>query len=136
MATTGFLNGTSMLLFVDGTAIGGTTSHSMSKSANMRDTTTKDSGAEEEVLPGLRSRSITFDGFVAWDASFGFEELDNLIENGTKVVLRFTADITGDAYFIADAFLESLDFDAPTEDNITFSGTFRVTGGMRRKTFT
>ena len=91
-------------------------------------------------MPGipfsLNILAISFDGFVSWDDSYGFDELDGLIENGTLVTLRFTADVTGDSYFIASAYLESLEFDAPTEDNVTYSGTFHVTGGMRKKAFT
>ena len=136
MATTGILNGTKLLLYVDGVAIGSTTSHSMSASVNMRDSTTKDSGGFEEVLPGLWSGSIGFDGFVAWDDAYNQEELFVLSREKTKVKLRFTADETGDSYFIADAYLESIDTEAGTEENVTFSGSFKVTGGIRRKTFT
>ena len=136
MATTGILDGTTLLLFVDGVAIGGTTSHSMSNSVNMRDATTKDSGGDEEVLPGTRSSNIDFEGFAAFDATKGFTDLFDLQKAKTKVILKFSGEVTGDDYFIANAFLESLDTDAPVDDNVTFSGSFHVTGGVRRKTFT
>ena len=48
MATTGKLNGTLMLLYVDGTAISSTTSHSLSYEMATRDATTKDSQGYEE----------------------------------------------------------------------------------------
>lgn len=121
---------------MDGTAVGSTTSHSMSASVNMRDATTKDSGGFEESLPGLWSGGIGFEGFVAWDETYGFDELFDLSRSKTKVKLRFTGDTTGDTYFICDAYLESVDLDAPTEDNVSMSGSFKVTGGIRRKTFT
>lgn len=54
MASIGILNGTALLVFVDGTAIGATTSHDLSFNQALRDATTKDSGAFEEVLPRLR----------------------------------------------------------------------------------
>jgi len=107
MASTGILDGTTLLLYVDGTAIGGTTSHSRSQSVAMRDSTTKDSGGNEEVLPGLWSGSYSFDGFVAYDDTYGWDDLDDLCRAKTKVELVFSTEIVGDPRWTCDAYLET-----------------------------
>lgn len=130
MATTGILNGTLMLLYVNGVAIGGTTSHSRSQSVAMRDSTTKDSGGNEEVLPGLWSGSYSFDGFVAYDNTYGFDDLEELCRAKTKVSLVFTTDVVDDPFWKCDAYLETLDDESPNAENVGYSGTFHITGGM------
>ncbi|MGR3220737.1 MAG: phage tail tube protein [Candidatus Anammoxibacter sp.] len=135
-ASIGILNGTTLLLYVDGVAIGGTTSHSMSESVAMRDATTKDSGGKEEVLPGTYSASISFDGFVAYDATYGWTDLHDLIVAKTKVALKFSTENADDDRYKGDAYLESLDKEASTEENVGFSGSFKITGGISKETIT
>ena len=132
MASTGILNGTLLLLYVDGVAIGGTTSHSRAQSVAMRDSNTKSSGGNEEVLPGLWSGSYSFDGFVAYDHTYGYEDLDILCRAKTKVVLKFGTEVVGDPRWTCDAYLESLDDDNSNAENVGYSGTFHITGGITR----
>ena len=61
MASSGKLNGTTMLLYVDTVAVSSTTSHSLSYELATRDATTKDSNGHENVLPAMRSWSVDFD---------------------------------------------------------------------------
>lgn len=136
MATTGILNGTLLLLYVDGVAIGGTTSHSMSESVAMRDSTTKDSGGKEEVLPGTYSATISFDGFVAYDSTYGWKDLHDLLVAKTKVALKFSTEVPGDDRYKGNAYLESLDKEAPNEENAGFSGSFHITAGISKETIT
>ena len=130
MPTPDVIDGTTLLLSVDAVVIAGTTDHSLSSGVNMRDTTTKDSGGKEEVLPGTSTRTIDFSGLASFVPAFGFVELDALIDTKTKVEVVLTNGVVGDTKWTGDAFLESLDVEAPTDDNVTFSGTFHVTGGL------
>lgn len=130
MPTPPVIDGTTLLLSVDSVFIGGTTDHSHSAGVNMRDVTTKDSAGKEEVLPGTSNRSIDFSGLASFVPAFGFVELDALIDSKAKVVLVLTTGVVGTTKWIGDAYLESLDVEGPTDDNVTFSGTFHVTGGL------
>ncbi len=130
MPTPDVIDGTTLLLTIDGVFIGGTTDHSHSSGVNMRDTTTKDSGGKEEVLPGTSNRTIDFSGLASFIPAFGFVELDALIASKAKVELVLTTAVVGTTKWTGDAFLESLDVEAPTDDNVTFSGTFHITGGL------
>lgn len=136
MATTGKVKGTLMLLYVDGVAISGTTSHSMSNAVNMMDATTKDSGGKEEVLPGLRTDSIGFDYLVAFDATYDITLLFALIKNKTKVTLKLGTEVVGDPRYTGSAYLESLETTMGNEANVSGSGTFHVTAGLSEQTVT
>lgn len=129
------LNGTTMLVYVNGKAIAKTTSHTMSLGVNMRDATTKDSGGKEEVLPGTSNATIAFEGLVAWKASEAtktwYDTLFDLYESKSPVTLKFyNKDAVSEPGFTGSAYLESLEMSAPTEDNVTMSGTFHITGGL------
>jgi len=136
MPTPAVIDGTTLILVVDGTAIAATTDHSMSLGVNMRDTTTKDSGGTEEVLPGTSNATLDFSGLVSYVPTFGYKELFALYVSKAKVSLKFSNEVVGDPRYVADAFLESLDKEAPTDDNTGFSGTFHITGGITEETVT
>ena len=132
----GILDGRTMLLYIDGVAIAGTTGHSMGLGVNMRDATTKDSSGKEAVLPGVSTATIGFDYMVAFDATYGIKNLVLLYVNKTKVALRISSEISGDQKYKGDGYLESLDTDFPNNDNITGSGAFHVTNGITPQTIT
>jgi len=121
---------------VDGTAIGATTSHDLSFNQALRDATTKDSGAFEEVLPGLRWWSIAFDAMVAYDETEGYEQLRGLIANRTEVTLLFSSLVSGDPQWSGKAFLENIDKTAGVEESVTMSGSFKGTGELTETTIT
>ena len=134
--STGKLSGTLLLLYVDGTAISSTTSHSMSYEMATRDATTKSSSGNEEVLPGLRSWGIDFDSMVAFDDAKGYEELRALINGRTEVTLLFTTTDSGDPRWSGKAYLTSISMDAAVEDTVTMSGSFKGTGELTAGTIT
>ena len=130
MASTGKLNGTTMLLYVDTVAVSSTTSHSLSFEMATRDATTKESAGNEEVLPAMRSWSVDFDSMVAFDDTKGYEELRLLIANRTEVYLVFTSTEAGDPRWSGQAYLTSISMDAAVEDTVTMSGSFKGTGEL------
>ena len=134
MPTPEVIDGTAILLSVDGVFIAGTTDHSQSSGVNMRDVTTKDSAGKEEVAPGTSTRTIDFGGLASFVPAFGFVELDALIDSKTKVEVVITDGVIGHTEWTGDAFLESLDVEFPTDDNSTFTGTFHVTAGLNAGT--
>ena len=112
MATAGVFNGTNFLLkySVDGgsnyTNLGHTTSASISFSMDTPESTSKDSGGFREVIAGVRSVEISFDGLVA----------------------QFTTGETGDPVYTADGFVSSIEVSAEAENPVSYSGTFVATG--------
>lgn len=136
MATTGKFNGTSLLVYVDGTAVAHATSHTLNVSADMIDATTKSSAGWKDILPGLREWSIDAEGLVAWDATEGVEEAFADITGRTQVVVKFSTEVTGDARFTGSAYVSQCNISAPLEDVVSYSISFAGDGALTLETVT
>ena len=70
MPSAGLMNGTTVVLSIknadsgDYDTIGHTTSSSISYTLDTPDATSKDSGGYREIIAGVRSLDMSFDGFV------------------------------------------------------------------------
>ena len=141
MATTGVFNGTDVVFRVSTnsggafTPVGHTTSSSISFSMDTPESTSKDSGGIEEVIAGVRSVEISFDGLVAYDDAWNIDNfLDYMVgsSNGrTKVRVDFGTGITGDKVYRMDGFFSSIEYSAEAENPVTYSGTFVGTGAVQ-----
>ena len=142
--TTGIINSSSIRVFLGTTddsevVVDHVTECSISMSTDMRDITTKTSGGWRELLPGLKSASLSLSGLFAEDATNGFNQLvDHQIE-GEKLFVIFTntgsglAANIGDEQFDVAGYITSLEQTAGVEDNVGFSMTIEVTGTVVRE---
>ena len=126
------LNGTVFLLKVAGTALPDQTEGSISISMETRDITTKDSTGYRELLGGLKSGSISVSGLVDDDAQGGAGgTLFTTLDARTAVALVFGFDDTSDDYnYTCNGLCTSLEVSGSTEDNVTYSATFEITGAI------
>jgi predicted secreted protein len=126
------LNGTIFLLKVAGTALADQTEGSISINMETRDITTKDSTGYRELAEGLRSGSISVSGLVDDDASGGAGgTLFTTLNARASVALVFGFDDASDDYnYECDGFCTSLEVSGGTEDNVTYSATFEITGAI------
>lgn len=134
MATAGVFNGTNLLIKVDGTVVGHTTSCTLSVSLDAADATTKDSNGWAESIAGLKSGEVSFDGLVDYSDSNNSEQLLDLLIARTKVVVVFGTAATGDSIYTADAYVTSLEQTAEMEAAVTYSGTLTITGPIVKST--
>ena len=134
--TTGILNGTDLLIYVGGTKIYHATSHAMSISMNTRDATTKDSAGWRDLLEAALEWSMNGDGLVAFVATYGFDDLFDVIIARTAVVVKLSTEETGDTYYQGSAYLTALDNDNPAEDNSSMTFAFEGTGVLTKYTGT
>ena len=126
------LNGTVYLLKVGGTALPDQTEGSISISMETRDITTKDSAGYRELLEGLRSGTISVSGLIDDDGAGGAGgTLFTTLAARTAVALVFGLDDASDDYnYTCNAFCTSLEVSGATEDNVTYSATFEITGAI------
>jgi hypothetical protein len=142
MATQGIFNGTDLLIKViaDGGTLGNighTTSCSLSLSQDLPEATTKDSSGMQEVISGVRSAEISFEGLVVYDESSGIqnqEEVADFILNRNKVDWQFGTAESGDIVYSGEGFLSSVEVTAEMESPATYSGTIVVTGSITKST--
>jgi len=134
------INGTVYLLKIgtDGSevAIPDQTEGSISINMETRDITTKDSSGYRELLEGVRSASISVSGLVDDDGSGGAgADLFSVLDGRATTHIIFGLDDASDDYhYECDAFCTSLEISAGTEDNVTYSATFEVTGAITEVT--
>ncbi len=138
MASTVF-NGTDLVLKViaDGGTlepIGHSTSCTLSITNDMPEATTKDSGAYAEVIAGLRSFEISFDGLVDYtDEAGGKKNADGLItfvNSRSKIDFSFGTATSGDQIITGEGFVSSIEVTGEMESAVTYSGTITGTGAL------
>ncbi len=134
MATTGVFNGTNLLLKIEGTTVGHTTSCSLSLSMDTPEATTKDSAGFSEYIAGVKGGEISFEGLIAYDDSFNaIQAADNLL-NRTQLTCVFGTTESGDAIYTAEAFLTSVEMSGEMEAATTYSGSLIITGAITKST--
>ena len=137
MATTGVFNGTNLLLkfAADGSAavtIGHSTSCSLSLSNDLPEATTKDSAGFQEVIAGVKSGEISFEGLVAYDDANNAIQAADLLIARTKIDWSFGTAESGDAVYSGEGFLSSVEMSAEIESPVTYSGSITVTGAIAK----
>ena len=128
MSSTGSINGTAILLKIEGTTIAKLVSNSFNLNRATIDVSNKDSGGWQESLYGQGSATIDFEGVFAEDGSWGFDEAYTAITTKAVLTARIATSVTGDKYYEAECLLTSLTQTAPMEDKVTFSGSLLMTG--------
>ena len=134
MATTGVFNGTNLILTVEGTAVGHTTSCSMSLSMDTPEATTKDSNGFSEYIGGVKGGEVSFEGLVSYDDSANAIEFADYLLARTQLTCVFGTAETGDAVYTAEGFLSSVEMSAEMESAVTYSGSITLTGAITKST--
>ena len=136
MATTGLFNGTNLILTVEGSTVGHTTSCSLSLSNDLPEATTKDSSGFQEVIAGVMSGEISFEGLIAYDDSSNAIEMADFLLARTQLTCVFGTATTGDDVFTAEGFLSSVEMSAEAESPVSYSGSITLTGAITKSTNT
>lgn len=142
--TAGIINSSNIRVFLGTTndsevVIDHVTECSISMTTDMRDITTKTSAGYRELLPGLKSASMSVSGLFAENATNGYNQLIDHQLAGDKLFVIFTntgggaVANQGDEQFDIEGFISSLEQTAGVEDNVGFSMTIEVTGTVVRE---
>lgn len=143
MATTGVFNGTSLVVLVGTEVVAHATSCTLSISADLPDSTTKQSGGWADHIAGLRSWSITTDGLATVEptgTSYVVGDIFSALNGRGTVTVKFTTVssgstvVAGDLIWSGSAFVESLDLTADMESPVTYSASFTGTGVLTQAT--
>lgn len=134
MATTGIFNGTNLIITVEGATVGHTTSCTLSLSNDLPEATTKDSSGFQEVIAGVMSGEISFEGLVAYDDSANAIEMADYLLARTQLTCVFGTAESGDDVFTAEGFLSSVEMSAEAESPVSYSGSITLTGAITKST--
>lgn len=133
MATTtksGYTNGSDLLLYVDGKAVGSCTSHTSTFNSETKDRAVKPV-ASKPIASGLwkkkgvigLSYSISAEGLRFYnETECGFKELFKLWKAGKSVKVKcMERENTDKPYLVGDCVISSLEESAPAQDDATYS---------------
>ena len=135
--TSGVINGTDLLVYIDSThTIGYSTTCSLQLNCDMRDVSNKDSAGWKAVLPGQRNWTVSCEALAVMEKTTGGATTYNLkylmdcIVNKTAISLKFCTANTGDIVFSGSAYVTACSISAPNEANSTMSISFQGTGAL------
>jgi len=134
--TQGEFLGRTLGVYVGGVLQAYTRSNTLSLTADTVDVTSKDSALWAEVLPTVKSWSISVDGLVALNSSANADKLIDLLIPGTSVVVKFTTHKIGDKYWYGSGYCTSIEISAPNADVVTYSATFSGSGALNPARYT
>ena len=130
MSTAGVMNGSLMGVYIGSTLIAHSTEGSISLSMDTRDISSKDSAGARALLEGMKSGSISVSALYSEDGAYGADELYTAMAARTPLAVKFSTEVSGDHFWSASSYLTSLEVSASTEDNMTFSAQFELTGAI------
>ena len=113
------IRGLEILIYIEGTAVGGQRGASLSMSADELDVTDKNTTGYKKYLVGLKEWTISCDGLVV-NGEDGYEALFNAFIAGEVVEVQFKHREGGFGYK-GKMVIASMDFDAQYEDALTYS---------------
>lgn len=134
MATTGVFSGTNLILKVESNTVGHTTSCTLSLSNDLPEATTKDSNGFQEVIAGVMSGELSFEGLVAYDDTANAIEMADYLLARTQLTCVFGTAESGDDVYTAEGFLSSVEMSAEAESPVTYSGSITLTGAITKST--
>lgn len=142
MAKTGYVNGSDMLLFVDGKAVGHCTSHDLTFNSETKERAVKPI-AKKGMSAGLwkgkgvtgLSISISFDGLCNYsETETSFGDLMAVWKSGKSVEVKaFEREETdGEGpktpYLVGKFVIASLSKSSPAQDDVTYNGSLENDG--------
>jgi predicted secreted protein len=133
------INGTTMLLILDGVRIGATTSATLNINVDTPEATNKDSAGWGASINGVRSWDVSFDGFHDPAGTMSTEQIyDYISARDASIYMEFaTIDGTGGGELYRGAVLvTSLSITADMEAPVTISGSLKGTGALSKGTVT
>jgi predicted secreted protein len=129
MAKTGYCNGSDMLLYINGKAVGSCTSHTVTFNSETKERAVKPVASEAEGsglwkkkgVVGL-SYSISADGLVFYnETEFGYKSLFAAWKAGESVTVKCMERVSEKPYLEGKCVIASLDRTDPAQDDSTYS---------------
>jgi len=136
MATTGIVEGNSLLLYMDGNPIVCTTDASFDFSREIIEATCKDNNGARQIKLGGTSGTFSVSGLWKFDGAYQIDDLSDAFLAGTLLTAHWGTNVVGDFFFEASVYITNLSGSSPVNDNVSFDATFEITGTITKGTET
>jgi TP901-1 family phage major tail protein len=124
------IRGLEVLLYVNGTEVGGQRGASLSMSADELDVTDKNTTGYKKFLVGLKEWSISCDGLVVVGEQ-GYDALFNAFIAGDVIEVQLKKE-DGSFGYQGPVVIASMDFDAQYDDALTYSCELKGAGDLTK----
>ncbi len=129
------INGTDLLVFVDGTAIASSQDCQITLNGDLPDATTKDSDGWAEHIVGLKDWSGSCSGlYDPLNANTTIEDIMATIIAGSEVEIRFGVAANGSVFYRGNAHFSSASITAPHHSpsgyDVSFTGNGPLEAGV------
>lgn len=130
MATKTTIYGRTFNLKIGGVTLENVRSKGFTQSKDTREVTSADSNDDEESVGTIKRRNITFSGLASegTTANAGFIALQGYYDGTEPVTWELSRTTGGTRKWSGSGTLTKLDFDAPYDGNVEFSGEIKPTG--------
>jgi hypothetical protein len=135
------INATSFLLLKDTTVVGHSKSTSFNINVDLPDATTKESLGWAEVIPGVKSGTISCECLTDYSDTLNFEQLADMVLTKEKATFYFKDNVNPKLIVRGEGFINSVDETAEFETansfnlEINLTGVFTVTDPSEGKTW-
>jgi len=122
------INATSFLLLKDTTVVGHSKSTSFNVNVDLPESTSKDSGGWKEVIPGVKSGTVSCECLTDYSDTLSFEDLTDMMILKQKAVFYFKDPINTKLVLRGEGFIQSIDETAEFETATSFNLEINLTG--------
>lgn len=122
------INATSFLLLKDTTVIGHSKSTTFNINVDLPESTTKESSGWREVLPGVKSGTISCECLTDYSDALSFEDLADMMILKEKAVFYFKDPVNSKMVLRGEGFVQSVDETADFETATSFNLEINLTG--------
>lgn len=132
--TSEILDGVNLLLSIDGTPIGASSSCSVELTRATRNTSNKDTGIWDSYAAGSITWSMSSENFVNFGGVNGYDELFDAMVAGAPVAVTvdYEQDASNTWQLSGDAIITGLPLSAPKGENVSFSVSLQGSGKLNR----
>lgn len=124
-------NSTDLKLYVGGVAVACATDATLTLNIAMREVLCKDTAAWRNILPGVRSWSVSGSGLHDIGATNGGNDLAMLGINRTYVVVKLSTEESGEFYLTGSGYVGECTINSPgAEENATYSFSIEGDGEL------
>lgn len=138
MATTGTVLAKNMAIYKNAATdviITCQTNAELQLSTETFDVTCKSAGAWGAPRPGTKTWTMSGEALLAFDATYGYQDLFDLYNSQAQVPVLIGTGITGDLYMYGDAYVTDLGLSSQGNDaGVSFTYTLTGTGPITRAT--
>lgn len=132
MATAGIVDGSLLRIKIGSSVVAYATVSNYSRTRNVEERIHKDltDGQTEKSLKEATG-TVSIEGFYSEDATNNSPEtLETAFANKTSLSVEFTTGVTGDSIRSFNAFISSIEINAEAQQDVTFSATLEIDGGV------